>query len=68
VDEVLHPPAYEDGTDTVDEVLHPPAYEDGTNAVFRTSAIRNWMPGNYPKENILHIEHSESLKSRILMF
>jgi len=29
-----------------------------------TSAIRTQTPGNYPKENILHIEHSESLKSR----
>jgi len=31
-----------------------------------TSAIRTKSPGNYPKENILHIEHGESLKSRIL--
>ena len=30
-----------------------------------TSAIRTQTPGNYPKENILHIEHGESLKSRI---
>ena len=30
-----------------------------------TSAIRTQTPGNYPKENILHIEHSESLKLRI---
>jgi p-aminobenzoyl-glutamate transporter AbgT len=29
-----------------------------------TSAIRSKTPGNYPKENILHIEHGESLKSR----
>jgi len=29
-----------------------------------TSAIRAKTPGNYPKENILHIEHGESLKSR----
>ena len=29
------------------------------------SAIRTQTPGNYPKENILHIEHDESLKSRI---
>jgi len=27
-----------------------------------TSAIRNQTPGNYPKENILRIEHGESLK------
>ena len=27
-----------------------------------TSAIRTQTPGNYPKENVLHIEHSESLK------
>jgi len=27
------------------------------------SAIRTQMLGNYPKENILHIEHGESLKS-----
>ena len=32
-----------------------------------TSAIRTQTPGNYPKENILHIEHGESLKSRILV-
>ena len=30
-----------------------------------TSAIRTQTPGNYPKENILHIEHGESLKSRV---
>ena len=24
-----------------------------------TSAIRTQTPGNYPKENILHIEHGE---------
>ena len=30
-----------------------------------TSAIRTQTPGNYPKENILHMEHGESLKSRI---
>ena len=29
-----------------------------------TSAIRTQTPGNYPKENILHREHGESLKSR----
>jgi len=27
-----------------------------------TSAIRTQTPGNYPKENTLHIEHGESLK------
>jgi len=31
-----------------------------------TSAIRTQTPGNYPKENTLHIEHGESLKSRNL--
>ena len=31
-----------------------------------TSAIRTKTPGNYPKENILHIEHGESLKSRMI--
>jgi len=29
-----------------------------------TSAISIATPGNYPKENILHTEHGESLKSR----
>ena len=29
------------------------------------SAIVTQTPGNYPKENILHIEQGESLKSRI---
>jgi hypothetical protein len=32
-----------------------------------TSAIRTKTPGNYPKENILHIEHGESLKSSIFI-
>jgi len=32
-----------------------------------TSAISIVTPGNYPKENILHTEHGESLKSRILL-
>ena len=31
-----------------------------------TSAISIVTPGSYPKENILHIEHGESLKSRII--
>ena len=31
-----------------------------------TSAISIVTPGSYPKENILHTEHGESLKSRIL--
>jgi hypothetical protein len=31
-----------------------------------TSDIRTKTPENYPKENILHIEHGESLKSRIV--
>ena len=30
-----------------------------------TSAIRTQTPGNYPKRNKLHLEHSESLKTRI---
>jgi hypothetical protein len=29
-----------------------------------TSAFRTQAPGNYPKENILHKEHGEILKSR----
>ena len=29
-----------------------------------TSAIRTQTPGNYPKRNTLHLEHSESLKTR----
>jgi len=41
-------------------------YEDGTDRGSETSAIRIQTPGNYPKENILHIEHGESLKSRML--
>jgi hypothetical protein len=31
---------------------------------FETSAFRTQTQGNYPKENILHKEHGESLKSR----
>jgi len=33
-----------------------------------TSAFRTQTLGNYPKENILHKEHSESLKSKIIYF
>jgi hypothetical protein len=29
-----------------------------------TSAISNQTPGKYPKENLLHVKHGESLKSR----
>jgi len=32
----------------------------------KTSAYKIQTPGNYPKENIQHTEHSESLKSRIV--
>ena len=30
-----------------------------------TSAIRTQTPGNYPKGNKLHLEHGESLKTRL---
>ena len=30
-----------------------------------TSAIRTQTPGNYPKRNKLHLEHGESLKTKI---
>ena len=30
-----------------------------------TSAIRTQTPGNYPKSNKLHLEHGESLKTRM---
>jgi len=30
-----------------------------------TSAIRNQTPGNYPKRNNLHLEHGESLRTRL---
>ena len=32
-----------------------------------TSAIRNQTPRNYPKRNNLHLEHGESLRTRILI-
>jgi len=31
-----------------------------------TSAVRTQTPGNYPKRNKLHLEHGESLKTRII--
>jgi len=31
-----------------------------------TSAIRTQTPGNYPKRNKLHLEHGESLKTRLV--
>jgi hypothetical protein len=33
-----------------------------------TWALKTQTPGKYPKENILHKEHGESLKSRKLQF
>ena len=33
-----------------------------------TSAIRTQTPGNYPKRNTLHLEHGESLKTRIFYY
>jgi hypothetical protein len=39
------------------------AYEDGTE-FSKTSAYKILTPGNYPEENIQHLEHKESLKSR----
>ena len=33
-----------------------------------TSATRTQTPGNYPKENTIHLKYGESLKSRILRF
>ena len=32
-----------------------------------TSAIRTQTPGNYPKRNKLHLEHGESLKTRMTL-
>jgi len=43
------------------------AYEDGTECS-TTSAYKIQTPGNYPEESIQHSEHSESLKSRTLVF
>ena len=37
----------------VTNILHPPAYEDGTDKEFRKSAIKTQTQGNYPKRNIL---------------
>jgi len=38
---------------------------EGAPVCSETSAISIVTPGNYPKENTLHIEHGESLKSRM---
>jgi len=44
---------------------------DGLCGVFipnsEMSAIRTQTPGNYPKRNKSHLEHGESLKTRISM-
>ena len=42
----------------------PPVYEDGTECS-ETSAHKIQTPGNNPEESIEHLEHGESLKSRI---
>ena len=33
-----------------------------------TSAIRTQTPGNYPKRNNLHLEHGESLRTRLYLY
>jgi len=33
-----------------------------------TSAIRTQTPGNYPKRNNLHLEHGESLRTRMYTY
>ena len=45
--------------------IQPPAYEDGKDRVFRNVGTQNSEPGNNPEESIQHLEHGESLKSRI---
>jgi hypothetical protein len=42
-------------------ILHLPAYENGTEC-FETSVYKIQTPGNYPEENIQHLEHGEGLK------
>ena len=32
-----------------------------------TSAIKSQTPGNYPKRNKLHLQHGESLRTRLLL-
>jgi hypothetical protein len=41
------------------------AYEDGTECS-ETSAYKIQTPGNYPEENIQHLQHGKRLKSRII--
>jgi hypothetical protein len=45
---------------------HLPAYGDGKTEHSETLAYKIQTPGNYPKENIQHTGHGESLKSRIV--
>jgi len=45
-------------------ITQPPAYEDGTECSEMSAHIIQ-MPGNYPEGNIQHLEHGESLKSRM---
>jgi hypothetical protein len=40
---------------------YQPAYEDGTECS-ETSAYKIQTPGNYPEENMQHLQHGESLK------
>jgi hypothetical protein len=44
------------------------AHEDGTDTVFRKSAIKHHTPENNPKDYTRHSEHSESLKSRSIVY
>ena len=46
------------------QILYLPAYVDGTECS-ETSEYKIQTPGNYPEESIQHLEHGESLKSRI---
>ena len=44
---------------------YPPMKMEQTDCS-ETSAYKVETPGNYPEENIQHVEHGENLKSRIL--
>jgi len=53
----------ETGKIPCEEFLHLPRKMEPIEGS-ETSAFKPQTPGKYPKENILHKEHGESLKSR----
>jgi len=52
----------------VTDILHPPAYEDGTDKEFRNVGYKNSDAGELPKKEHITIETRRKLENKIILF